>query len=478
MSIARIVLVSVIGLTFNPKLSLAKLLTLSESLKLVRKEAIEYRAIKANSAAIAHRAKGVKAKESPIMYGSAVRTHDGSYDIQQIRKEGEKDRIDLGSIGLKQQSSLGLSYDISVNYNKLHRTNAEITSQALDLEVEQSLWRNFNGRELALEERLAHSRQHDLEQKLGSMEQSLQSEVETLFISLSAARLQQGIMKKIKKETTRYLNLMTKRSEFGRSEDLDIAAARSRNVQSDGNLLNINIKIENLEARLAYRLSSFASKKGLSFKSIDLTRSLSKLPSMGQKKLETLAKSRRHDLEFIKRNIDVLQAQIDLASERNKPHVGLFGSGQISQVTTPNPKNIDEDETRSFEKYSVGLRFSMSLGGRQYDAERLGAVTEISALNYQEQDISYHIKRDIHLTLMAYKHAEKQKLQALNHMSSLQRQLEVEQKRYRQARSDEVASVAYILDILQAENEKVIALENMRLSEAKLRLVTHAYQRS
>ena len=343
---------------------------------------------------------------------------------------------------------------------------------SFSIEFSQALWRNWLAKEVDLQQAILQGAAILPKFQWLMKEQQIQGETELLFIKLAQLREQERLIQKMTQLSEKFYELMSKRDTYGRAEQLDVAEAKAQVVKVGGQLLQIKLAIKNLEKQLAFRLYHKSMPQRLVFDTFPLTRPAMPLPAPTSIKLVELALAKRYDLAMLRESSRPLQAQLDLAKEQNSLSVDLFGSATINGLED---KASDAFTETKHPKYTVGIKFALPLGQGSFRADEEQVVAGLNEIKHKKLLSTHYIKRDVELAWLDLNAADQLYKQAKSHESSLAALLREERKRISQARSDEIAAIRYRIDILSAKMDAVKALANARESEARIRLICHAY---
>ena len=353
----------------------------------------------------------------------------------------------------------------SVPINPEHQSRVTI-------EFSQALWRNWLAKELDLQEAILADAAIPPKYQGLIKEQQIQGETEILFVKLAQMREQERLIQNMTNLSEKFYRLMSKRDTYGRAEQLDVAEAKAQVVKVGGQLLRIRLAIKSIEKQLAFRLYHKSMPKRVSFQTFPLTRPAIPLPATSSNKLIQLALVQRQDLALFSASAEPLKAQLDLAKEEKSISIDLFGSATIN--------GLEDNASEAFSelrhpKYTVGIKLAIPIGRSSYRAEQEQVLSGLNELEHKKQLSTHFIRRDIELAWLDLTSAEQLYQQAKSHESSLNALLREERKRISQARSDEIAAIRYQIDILSAKMDAVEALAGARESEARIRLICHAY---
>ncbi|MFK7827290.1 MAG: TolC family protein [Oligoflexales bacterium] len=343
---------------------------------------------------------------------------------------------------------------------------------SLSIEFSQALWRNWLAKELDLQQIILRGSAIPPRYQRFMKEQQIQGETELLFVKLSQLREQERLIQRMTQLSEKFYQLMSKRDTYGRAEQLDVAEAKAQVVKVGGQLLNIKLAIKNIEKQLSFRLYSKSMPQSVSFETFPLTRPAIPLPAATSKKLIQTALEKRFDLAMLSDSVNPLRAQLDLAKEQKSMSVNLFGSATINGLEEEATEAVSE---LKHPKYTVGLKLAVPLGQNSFRAEEEQVLAGLNEIEHKKSLSIHYIKRDVELAWLALNSADQLYKQAKSHESSLAALLKEERKRISQARSDEIAAIRYRIDILGAKMDAVKALADARESEARIRLICHAY---
>lgn len=470
-------------------------INLKDSLKLVRQENLELAELKAQKNQAIAKAKKTDAAYDSQLGWTSYRISDRSKSQSNVYESlsGTSHELywqkftGLGSsikIGLGYQNSqpkfpppsppITISPGVEINpYDPASSfpINPEHRSQ-ISIEFSQPLWRNWLSKELDLQKLILQGAAIPPKYHSLIKEQQIQGETELLFVKLAQLREQERLSKEMTRLSEKFYQLMSKRDTYGRAEQLDVAEAKSQVVKVGGQLLQIKLAIKNLEKQLTFRVYQKSRPKRIYFETFPLSRPAIPIPATNPQKLIQLALKNRLDLAMLKDSKEPLRAQLDLAKEQNAMNIDFFGTATVN--------GLEEDDNEAFAelkhpKYTVGLKLAFPLGQSSFRADKEQVLAGLSEIDHKEIASTHYIKRDIEIAWLELDAADQLYKQAKYHEESLSALIREERKRISQARSDEIATIRYQIDMLSARIDATAALAKARESEARIRLICHAY---
>jgi outer membrane protein TolC len=345
----------------------------------------------------------------------------------------------------------------------------------LALTISQPLWRNFGAEEVDLQQKIANNRSVGPGYTFRIQEQGVQAETEQLYWALLKLEEQIKITKKLVAKSREFRRLMNDRTKIGRADQVDVASAESSLVSQEGQLLDLELASEETRKRLSYRINPYGSSEPLTIRG-DLTKSPLGLAAPSRARAFSYGKENRLDLKMIQAQIPGVQAEKDLAREKDKPSLDLYSSLASNGLGEDQSGSQGEVGKFKHNTVTVGLKFEMSLGGSTGRAEMAASTAELQRLSAQRTTIERNFRREIDLAYTAHEASRKQSIQAEKNIKSLQRQLRAEQRKFKQARSEKIGAIRFEMEVLVAEMGRVEAHYKARLAESRVRHAIHSYQ--
>ena len=461
---------------------------LTEALQIVRKNSPETPELEQKMLQVDSKKKALNQFFEPVLEFSGSHATDKS--VSQANP-WEKLTRHSGSASWKRQSSLGTRYSLELyhqvtrlEFPAFERTpqtpvgpgdsfqiNPEFES-GLKMQVEQPLLRHWMSREIELKKTIMDG------EKIGPyftrkiILQNIQGETEFLYVNLMEIRRKIKILKDILNLSTRFYKLMVKREHYGRAEKLDIADAKSREVEVSGQLLQLEIAEKQIYLSLKNRLNS-KPEDVISFRLMPMDQPFLKLPESSLEGMQAYALKNRLELKMYEQSRDPLKIQLALAREEDRSDLSLFSTVQINAQETSSGDSFSKMKNP---KWAVGLRWTMPLGSHPLHSIQEEQGYQNKELDHKEQLVRFQIKKDLEIAFHQLQTSEDLVRQARSHQSILKSLLKEERKRISQARSDKVAAIRYEIDILKSEMDEVSAYKKAREAEALIRVASHAYQ--
>lgn len=361
-----------------------------------------------------------------------------------------------------------LAFDVSQfqSFNPAYATRLEVL-------VKQPLWRNRFGRELDLQEELASLGILEPTYRRRIVLQAVQAETEGMYWTLAALEARLNLMEDLLRASRRFAGLMARRTEFGRADQVDVASAESAVVVQEGAVLELKLAAEDVRKRLAIRL---ADGSDLKIPPHVLERGALPAASTDPHEARKLAREQRADLGLILESLRPVRVQEKLAREEGRPSLSFVGSvasnGLEDGAAASAPDAFNDGNHLT---YLVGLELDVNLG-RTASREKLRAASaRMASLEARARVLRRDIDRDIDLAFQALDAARQRIEQADRNVAGLQAKRDAEQKKFLQARSEEIAVLRYDMEITAAKVDRVSALQEIRQTEARIRHALHAY---
>ncbi len=275
-----------------------------------------------------------------------------------VNAQGDRTDYTLFSTGIAEQFKTGLQAKLSYNVSHTHIYNSspiflpvsDFHDGVATLELTQSLWRNFWGKEAkAQQELIRSSSKVNLHTETFKVKMTL-SQAEALYWSLSQ-------MKKIVKVQKESLERAQKIKSWAQNRLKSGLGESSDYLQSDANFKAREYELKSIMQELKNLQRSFNSLRGV--QSDELSEELEAVVSDKIKKLELPTKAPMRDdvlaaLELQK----ISKANADLAIEKNKPTFELYGTYAMNG-RDPNISDALSNSTKTnHDTKAIGIRFN------------------------------------------------------------------------------------------------------------------------
>jgi outer membrane protein TolC len=275
-----------------------------------------------------------------------------------VNAQGDRTDYTLFSAGIAEQFKSGLQAKLSYNLSHTHIYNAQqaflpvsnFHDGVASIELSQSLWRNFWGKEAKAQQELIRSNSRvNLHSENFKVKMTL-AQAEALYWSLSQ-------MKKIVKVQKESLERAQKIKSWAQNRLKSGLGESSDYLQSDANFKAREFELKSSMQELKNLNRSFNSLRGI--QSDELNEELEAVVSDKIKKLELPSKAPMRDdvlaaLELQK----ITKANADIAMEKNKPTFELYGTYALNG-RDPNTSEALSNSTKSnHDTKAIGIRFN------------------------------------------------------------------------------------------------------------------------
>ena len=491
MGLVRSILVSSVLLS-----SVLQALTLKEALNQARKNARELREVD-HDIAISEYQKFALDQAFDSNFESSL-----SQLMDQTASQGiGKDRLDnshyqvnyqkMFSTGTRVKASLSIDKNkltfpsiqpeqaTAFNPASLYQINPEYVSK-VQLELVQPLWRNAGANEIKLQRKVIEGGVLQPSYRRLLLEQNLQGEVESYYLSLAAINAKLQLMTRMESLAKLYYSLAQKRLRQGRLSSIDVARAFDRVLGVSKQSLELNILRKQHEIRLYHRIYPAEANRpqpNYVFPSLNDPRgNISELQGTQNSAFGRVL-PKRIDLEQLRALEQPIQSELTLIREQRKTSIDAFLTVGSNGLKDGFSESISEMTQFSNPFASIGVRFKMDLGQTGLKSKQFELSEKLSKLRTQRVLLEDQIRRDITLVFHDRESALQRTKKAFEQIYSLRKQLSLEEEKIKQARSDRFIITRYKMDILNAEIQKIDAKVSERLAEAKYSLISHSYER-
>lgn len=355
----------------------------------------------------------------------------GLYQITDDRREtnapaimGNRTVTKIYSLGVGQQTSFGLSGKAAYNFNHVIVYNASPAFFPVpnfylggpSLELTQSLWRNFLGREVRAQSKLLYGQAKISQHVQNYKRKMLLLEAESTYWRLALARQ----------------NILVSEESFGLAKKIrDWAQKRAGlqlgdrgdflQAQSAVQLRELEIRAGQNELRAAARAFNLARGRD----SEEVPEELARLDDKAvTQNMRTLAEVNREDLEAARVEYELAQTGHALSLEQNRPTFEAFWNYSRNGRDQFRDDAISESLHSHYPNTTYGLRLQAPLDYFSLKTARAGHVAEEQGalLNYQRKKVEVekeweelgHKKRDAEERLTLLSNMEKTQREKLS----------------------------------------------------------------
>jgi outer membrane protein TolC len=339
--------------------------------------------------------------------------------------------------GLSQNFSTGTRATLSYNYNKTQINGASRTlipnnkffDLAPQIEITQSLWRNFLGPEF---EAQVNAQKAQLEAQkfidLFTFKQLLMSAQNAywrLYVAQTSLKVQQESLERARKlkdwNEKRFKNNLTDESDL---------------IQAEANLQSREIDYQDTFTEIKTALQEFNSFREVQDEFVNLEGTKGKESSYILEASLPPKMKMREDVRALLANRKLAQANAQLGTQRNKPNLELYGSYSINGRDSNSYNDAMDMAWTATRPFSVvGVRFSTPLDiGAMNDYKKAYAM-EASAAEMQLRRKVFEVEREYEILEQRFENFKK-RLKLTQKMVRVQeRKLNTERRRYNQGRT-------------------------------------------
>ncbi|MFW7380552.1 MAG: TolC family protein [Oligoflexus sp.] len=351
-------------------------------------------------------------------------------------------------------------------YNPEHETLVGVA-------VRQSLWRNWMTKEIQQAREVMAGKAIEPQFQALSQLQDVQGEAEHLYWQLVGINEQVAVAEQLVKISKSFAKSMERRRNIGRSDDVDVADADSLVLAREADLLNLVVQQNQLQERLRIRLFGHDPLQRLRVparlpRNPPLALSVQRAPQAME-----LAKKNRFDLRMLEKQRELSDKQVELAKEQALPDIGLFVSYHRRGLADELNQSLEDLDGGSIA--SIGMDLNWTLGSTEKKEQTRAAQLRKQSLDYHGQMLSRMVKQNLNAAFERMDGAKRQRQLAETHIQVLRAKKAAEERKLRQARSDELAVQRYEIEVLSAEMQRIDAHLRLLLAIADIRTLTHAY---
>lgn len=381
-----------------------------------------------------------------------------------ISAELRHSELDLPPSSLPPGFSSPFSFEINPEYQGI-----------ISFELRQPLWRGWMNRELDLNKQVASEGLISSEFSRKILSQAIASEVEQLAITLHHLHEQLRLARLMHTQAKRFHQKTKAMLALGRADEVDAASAWGAVVQADGQVLGLEIAIDETRLKLARRVTPETPSLKIKIKSHSLSNDL----DLGQLEVESFFREQvlqnRLDLDQLRRLEGPILAELDLVKERHLPSLDAFAQVGANGLDDGFGSSLGELGGLSHNKFAIGLELKLELSQTASKKETLAARSRLSALQQKRRTLEAKLHSELSLIWHRYQAANKTIRQAEAQIRSVHKEIELESKRFAQARSDERAKLRFGMDHTRALLDKARAQASKHTLTAQLKHLRHGY---
>jgi outer membrane protein TolC len=281
--------------------------------------------------------------------------------ISNVPAQGNRTDYDYGTVGILQQFDFGLKGQLSYNlaHTKVYNTNPtffpnpEFHDGIARLELTQSLWRNWGGKETRAQETIIDSQTKASKHTENFKMKSVLANAESAYWILSQSQ-------KVVKVQTENLNRAKKLVSWNQRRSNTGLGDRSDTLQAQSNL-----KLREFEVERTLQNQIDARRLFNSFRGVNSDAVVEELDSSNLKGLLSLTPPKRaelrDDVRAAQELSNISKANSQLAIERNKPLFEVYGSRALNGRDFESSQAVSNSFTNDHPTTAVGLRFTAPL---------------------------------------------------------------------------------------------------------------------
>lgn len=369
--------------------------------------------------------------------------------------QGDRTDTQYGTVGLAQNFNFGLKGQLSYTlfHTKIYNAGqnfvplADFNDGVAKLELSQSLWRNWNGKENKAQADLIDSQAKAAKHIANFTVHTTLATAESIYWSLSQTK---KVIKVQRDNLTRAQQIRawnSKRVNSGLSE-------RSDFLQADSNL-----KLREYELQNALQQQNLLQRTFNSMRGIDSNIVTEELEDVDNKNLKALSAptkaALREDTKAALEQQNLAKANASLAIERNRPTFEVYGSyalnGRAPEQSDALSNSFKSDHSTS----AIGLRFTTPLDFGTTNSVIDGYKKEQIAAEYNYQRKVFDQDREWNDLLTKFENA-KVRLELAEKISEAQRTKTTnERNRLNNGRTTTFQVLSFELDLAQADVLKI-----------------------
>ena len=419
------------------------------------------------------------------LYGQAQKAHDKG-KLNDATTGDERWQSDA-TLGVRTLFSTGTALEISSQWRRQevsYGNSATLMNPLLaprnnpehqflsTITLTQSLWRNFMTREINLRQQVQRLATIQPEYRMKLNLQLIQGEAETLYWQLIGLNEQIRLLEDLLVTAKKFAESMQRRRSIGRADDVDVAEAEAMIIARESQILETRVKRDEIQRHLKIRAF------GLQTGRLPTSRHLPgqyphSLPARQPQEALRQAQQSRYDLRLLKESKEFVTFEHELAEELGKPNIDAFASFQKRGLAGDFDESLDNLKNGTVT--AVGLQFSWQIDNSNAKQRKTLASLRDQELTIQQQVIERDLAKEFELAFLKIRSTRQQRELASSQIKVLERKRTLEERKLRQARSDEVAVLRYDLEVQAARIERLSYHLAYLLAHTNVRLLLHAY---
>lgn len=441
-------------LTIMPSLAFSAQLSLNDYLAQVQDKNQGVLAQKLVAEATLEREEEGRLIFRPSIFASAQSIMDKK-PVANPATQGDRTDTNLATVGLAQNFNFGLQGQLSYTlyHTKIFNAGttfvplADFNDGSAKIELSQSLWRNWNGKEYKAQADLIDAQARVSKHVANFAVYSTLASAESIYWSLSQTR---KVIKVQQDNLTRAQQIRSwnqRRADTGLSE-------RSDFLQADSNL-----KLREYELKSAIQQQNLLQRTFNSMRGIDSNVVSEELDAVVVENLKSLTPppkaELREDTKAALEQQNLAKANAALAIERNKPKFEIFGSYAFNGRDPERTEAISNSFSNDHATRAIGLRFNAPLDFGTTKSAIDSYKKEQMAAEYNYQRKVFDQDREYNDLLTQFEDA-KVRLDLTEKIASTQRvKTNNERNRLNNGRTTTFQVLSFELDSAQADILKI-----------------------
>lgn len=376
------------------------------------------------------------------------------------------------SLGLSQNTDIGLTAKVTANRNEFALNAGALSGRYeatwTQLELTQSLWRNWAGREL---DATADAMEYGA--LANAYAQSHASKA--LLLEAEAAYWRLALAREIVKVQKDALDRAQRSSDWASRRARMQLADRAEALQASTASQARRLELRQAEDEATAAAQAFNASRGLN--STDVPEVLAEITPKLSDSLEVPTRStRRDDVRAAEYQAKAGAANAQIARERNKPTVELFAAVPLSEPEEPTGAFASVIPQSARVSTTVGVRANIPLDFARTSRVREGYDAQATAAEYTFSRKSFEEERDWNDLVNKFTQA-KQRLKLYEDLEKQQRdKLLYERDRQSRGRSTLQAVLIYEGDYQLAQLGRIRTLAELLTLNAQMKLYGVSYE--
>lgn len=379
------------------------------------------------------------------------------------------------SLGVNQATNFGLSGQLTYNRSDYKVPAGTLSPVAVDfatgwfqLQLSQSIWRNWAGRELRAQQAASESNALANSYSQSYVTKQLLLEAESNYWRLALARELVAVQKDAVDRAQRIYDWTSRRVRLQ-------LADRAENLQASTNLQAARLNLRTAEDEERAAAQAFNSSRGVDSNTVS-EKLVEISPTLIASMTIPARTNTRDDVKVAEMQMKATAANAQLNRERNKPTVELYATLPVTEPDTPPAALSSLSSSSNLPATTVGVRATVPLDFGTLGKAREGYNAQAAAAETTFQRKTFEEQRDWSDLTAKFEQA-KERLKLYTELEKTQREkLDYERDRQQRGRSTLQQVLLFEQDYEQAQAGRIRTLAELLGLNAQMKLYGVSYE--